>query len=50
MYTARGEGNEMNDKALTTIRSGVETVDSLSNFGKFLRLHTAEGDASEHTI
>jgi site-specific recombinase XerD len=36
--------------ALTTTGGELATADILADFGRFLRLHTAEGDASEHTI
>lgn len=34
----------------TTTGGDLATADPLADFSKFLRLHTAEGDASEHTI
>jgi hypothetical protein len=41
----------MNELTLTTTASrAIATADPLADFGRFLRLYTAEGDASEHTL
>ena len=35
---------------LEVIKNDLETGDVLADFGRFLRLHVADGDASERTI
>jgi hypothetical protein len=47
----QGEGDSMTQQALTIRQDQtLSTTDIMADFGKFLRLHTADGDASPATI